>query len=59
MGKLSKTEASHHLEGPGYEGHIGEIEGTTVSFETYTEDADLSPPACRTTTATGRTGGRS
>ncbi|HYG72483.1 MAG TPA: cupin domain-containing protein [Actinomycetota bacterium] len=43
MGKLSETEASDHLEGPGYEGHIGEIEGTTVSFETYTEDADLSP----------------
>ena len=43
MGKLSKAEASEHLEAPGYEGHIGEIGDYTVAFETYTEDSDLSP----------------
>ena len=43
MGKLSKAGASDHLEAPGYEGHIGEIDGYTVAFETYTQDSDLSP----------------
>jgi hypothetical protein len=43
MGKLSKAEASEHLEAPGYEGHIGEIDAYTVAFERYTEDAELAP----------------
>ena len=43
MGKLSKAMASEHLEAPGYDGDIGEIEGYTVAFERYTEDSDLSP----------------
>lgn len=43
MGKLGKMDAPEHLEAPGYEGHLGEIEGYTVAFERYTADADLSP----------------
>jgi len=43
MGKLSQAGASEHLEAAGYVGDIGEIEGYTVAFEHYTEDADLSP----------------
>ena len=43
MGKLSKAMASEHLEAPGYNGDIGEIEGYTVAFERYTEDSYLSP----------------
>lgn len=43
MGRIGKTDAPEHLEAPGYEGYLGEIEGYTVAFETYTADADLSP----------------
>jgi hypothetical protein len=43
MGKLSKETVSDHLEAAGYVGDIGEIDGYTVAFERYTEDADLSP----------------
>lgn len=43
MGKLSKAEASDHVEAPGYVGELGEIGEYTVAFETYSEDADLSP----------------
>jgi hypothetical protein len=43
MGKLSKADAPEHIEVEGYEGHLGELEGYTVAFETYTVDADLTP----------------
>jgi hypothetical protein len=43
MGKVSRAGASEHLEAAGYVGDLGEIDGYTVAFETYTEDADLSP----------------
>lgn len=43
MGKLSKAAAREHVEAEGYVGDLGEIDGYTVAFETYTADADLSP----------------
>ncbi len=43
MGKTSKESAAEHVEVPGYEGHMTDILGMTVAFETYTEDADLAP----------------
>jgi hypothetical protein len=43
MGKLAKADAAEHIEAEGYEGHLGQIDGYTVAFETYTADADLSP----------------
>jgi hypothetical protein len=43
MGKLSRVTASEHLEAPGYEGHIGDVDGYTIAFEAYSEDSDLSP----------------
>lgn len=44
MPKASKTTASESVEVEGYEGHIENFEGGyTVAFETYTQDADLTP----------------
>jgi len=43
MGKVSKGTATEHLEAAGYAGDLGEIDGYTVAFESYSEDADLSP----------------
>jgi len=44
MPKASKETASETVQVEGYEGHIENLEGGyTVAFETYTEDADLSP----------------
>ena len=44
MPKASKQTASEHETLEGYEGHFEHFEGGwTVGFETYTEDADLSP----------------
>ena len=43
MPKASKATASERLEVEGYEGHMEELGGYTVAFETYTADADLSP----------------
>jgi len=44
MPKASKEEASESVKLEGYEGHFENLEGGyTVGFETYTEDADLSP----------------
>jgi len=44
MPKASKQNASHHESVEGYEGHFAHFEGGwTVGFETYTQDADLSP----------------
>jgi len=44
MPKTSKTTASETVEVEGYEGHIDHLDGGyTVAFETYSQDADLSP----------------
>ena len=44
MPKASKETASEHEAVEGYEGHFEHLEGGwTVGFETYTEDADMSP----------------
>ena len=44
MPKASKETASEHEAVEGYEGHFEHLEGGwTVGFETYTQDADLSP----------------
>jgi hypothetical protein len=44
MPKASKETASEHETLEGYEGHFEHFEdGWTVGFETYTQDADLSP----------------
>lgn len=37
MGKVSRSAAGEHLEGPGFEGHYGETGGYTIGFERYTE----------------------
>jgi mannose-6-phosphate isomerase-like protein (cupin superfamily) len=42
MPKTSKQDATETLEAEGYEGHLQELGGYTVAFETYTEDADLA-----------------
>ena len=44
MPKASKESASEHETVEGYEGHFEHFDGGwTVGFETYTQDADLSP----------------
>ena len=44
MPKASKVSASDHESVEGYEGHFEHFDGGwTVGFETYTQDADLSP----------------
>ena len=44
MPKASKESASEHEKVEGYEGHFEHFDGGwTVGFETYTQDADLSP----------------
>jgi hypothetical protein len=43
MAKASKQTAPDHVEMEGFEGHYAELGGTTVGFETYTADADLTP----------------
>ena len=44
MPKASKQTASEHETLEGYEGHFEHFEdGWTVGFESYTQDADLSP----------------
>jgi hypothetical protein len=43
MAKASKQTAPDHVEMEGFGGHDAELGGTTVGFETYTADADLSP----------------
>jgi hypothetical protein len=44
MPNASRDTASEHTVGEGYEGHFEHFDGGwTVGFETYTEDADLSP----------------
>jgi len=44
MPKASKETASETIQEEGFEGHMTALEGGyTVSFETYTADADLGP----------------
>jgi len=44
MPNASKETASEHETLDGYEGHFEHFDGGwTVAFETYTQDADLSP----------------
>ena len=43
MAKASKSSAADHVEMEGFEGHYAELGGTTVGWETYTADADLTP----------------
>jgi hypothetical protein len=43
MAKASKASASDHVQMEGFEGHYAELGGTTVGWETYTADADLTP----------------
>lgn len=43
MPKASRQTASETVEVEGYEGHLEELGGYTVAFETYTADADLAP----------------
>jgi hypothetical protein len=44
MPKASRETASETVQVEGYEGHIERLAGGyTVAFETYTEDADLTP----------------
>jgi hypothetical protein len=43
MAKIGKDSASQVEKAPGFEGHYEELGDYTVGFETYTEDADMSP----------------
>jgi hypothetical protein len=44
MSKASKATASESMVVEGYEGHFENLDGGyTVGFETYTQDADLTP----------------
>jgi hypothetical protein len=44
MPKASKRSASEHETVEGYEGHFEHFDdGWTVGFETYSQDADMSP----------------
>jgi hypothetical protein len=43
MPKTSKHGATESVKLDGYEGHLQELDGYTVGFETYTKDADLAP----------------
>jgi hypothetical protein len=44
MPSASKKSASESMQLEGYEGHFEHFaDGYTVGFETYTQDADLSP----------------
>jgi hypothetical protein len=42
MPSVSTTSASQHEAMEGFEGHYGEVDGYTIGFEQYTEDADLA-----------------
>ena len=44
MPKASKSSATETVEVEGYEGHLENFDGGyTVAFETYTQDADMTP----------------
>lgn len=42
MPSVSATSASQHEAMEGFEGHYGEVDGYTIAFEQYTEDADAA-----------------
>lgn len=43
MPGASKETATESMEVEGYEGHFARVGDYTIAFETYTEDADLTP----------------
>lgn len=43
MAKIGRQETSTVYEMEGFEGRYEELDGYTVGFETYTEDADPAP----------------
>jgi mannose-6-phosphate isomerase-like protein (cupin superfamily) len=43
MPVVSRQSATRTETAPGYEGHFEDAGEYTIAFETYTEDADLSP----------------
>ena len=42
MPKASKANASEHVQMEGFEGHYAELGGTTVGWESYSDDADMT-----------------
>ncbi len=43
MSKASKSSAPEHVEMEGFAGHYAELGGYTVGWESYSDDADLTP----------------
>lgn len=43
MAKIAKDQTSTVYEMEGFEGHYEDLDGYTIGFETYTEDADPAP----------------
>jgi hypothetical protein len=43
MPKVSKADAPHHEDLGVMEGHYGQLDGYTVGFEHFREDADATP----------------
>ena len=58
MPKVSKATAAHSEDMGVMVGHYGELDGYTVGFEEFREDADAtrSSRGCLTTAARARTG---
>ena len=42
MGKSSRSTATQHEQGEGFEGHYAELGPYTIGFEEYSVDADIS-----------------
>ena len=43
MAKIAKHQASQTIQMEGFEGHYEDVDGYTIGFETYTDDADPAP----------------
>jgi hypothetical protein len=43
MAKISKQNAKDTVTVPGFEGHLQDLDGLTVSYESYTDHMDLAP----------------
>ena len=43
MAKISKQNAKETIVVPGFEGHLHDLQGVTVSYESYSDDIDLAP----------------
>lgn len=43
MAKIAKDQTSTVYEMEGFEGHYEDLDGYTIGFEAYTEDADPAP----------------